>query len=90
MKPHELRAVQLLAVATRNRFDIWMIAGSSNAKLRALIMSELRGSKVTQAQAGVNAMRDAFYSLANVTGDCLAVKDDAFTEWALQAVTHGN
>ena len=74
MKTNELRALQLLAVATRNHFDIWLIAGASNAKLRALLMSELRGTKQTQAQSGVNAMRDAFYALANVDGDCLAAK----------------
>ena len=84
MAPNQLKALQLLKALTRDRFDIWMLAGSSNARLRAALMSELTGSKVPQSKSGVNAIRDAFYAVGNISGDCLYEQENNFIAWARQ------
>jgi hypothetical protein len=77
-KPNVREAVRLLGEWTRGRFDVWMLAGSQNAGNRAILLSHLVGARQTQSKAGVNALRDAFYAALEVTGDCLAAKEDRF------------
>jgi len=76
--PNVCEAVRLLGEWTRGRFDVWMLAGSQNAGNRAMLLSHLVGTRQPQSKAGVNALRDAFYSALEVTGDCLAAKEDRF------------
>jgi hypothetical protein len=79
-KPNVREAVRLLGEWTRGRFDIWMLAGSHNAGNRAILLSHLLGLRQPQSKAGVNALRDSFYSALEVTGSCLAAKEDYFVE----------
>ena len=77
-KPNIPEALRLLATFTRGRCDVWMLAGSHNAGNRAILLSHLTGIRQPQSKAGVNALRDAYYSALNVTGSCLAAKEDDF------------
>lgn len=71
-------ALRLLGVYTGGRFDVWMLVGPANAAHRAQVLSALRGSRVPQSKAGVNALKGALYSEAGVTGDCEADRDRNF------------
>lgn len=77
-QPNPTEALRLFGEWTRGRFDVWMLAGSHNASNRAILLSQLTGARQTQAKSGVNALREAFYSAYNVTGDCLAAMQDDF------------
>lgn len=74
--PHE--AIHLLGVYTANRFDLWMLAGSSKASCRAHLMSALQGTRVPQSKSGITAIRNAFYSLLNIAGECEAHREELF------------
>lgn len=74
-------AVRLLGVYTAGRFDVWVLAGNAKAGCRAHIMSALLGRRVPQSKSGVNAMREAFYNLANPAGDCPAAREKSFIAW---------
>jgi hypothetical protein len=83
-----IEAIQLLAAFTRDRFDIWMLAGSGNAAHRARLMGILLSAKTTQAKSGVNAIRDAFYERLQITGECIAHREDNFREACRYIVGH--
>ena len=89
MTENQKRALHLLGSATGGRFDIWMLSGPARARLRAGIMSQLTGSKVPQAKAGVNAMRKAFHALGAITGTCHHDADENFFEWAKRQIAAG-
>ena len=61
---------------TSGTYDVWRLVGARNAATRALVMSKLIGRKVTQAQAGINALSQAFYDALHITGDCDAAKNE--------------
>jgi len=44
-------------------------------------MSVLLGVKTPQSKSGVTALREAFYQAGNITGDCLAAKEENFLKW---------
>lgn len=77
-KPNLPEAIRLLAAWTRNRFDIWNLSGSHNAGNRAIILSQLTGVRQPQSKSGVNALREAFYVALEVTGTCMAHREDDF------------
>jgi len=79
-------ALRLLGVYTSNIFDFWRLAGPNNAKMRTAVMSALLGRKVPQKDAGVNAMRDAFYGFARPAGATLSAQCESFREWARATV----
>lgn len=81
MNPHELEAVRLLGVYTARRFDVWALAGNAKAGCRAHVMSELFGTKMTQAKSGVNALRTAFNQLSNIKGEYIKEREDNFIAW---------
>jgi hypothetical protein len=76
-----MEAIRLLGAYTAGRFDIWMLSGSQKASCRAHLMSTLLGVKTPQSKSGVTALREAFYRAGNITGDCLAAKEENFLKW---------
>lgn len=77
-----LEVIKLLGSYTNNSFDIWNLAGNSNAKRRAEIMSLLAGKKIPQAKSGVTAIKQELYRLSNMTGNsCEAVRSELFVHW---------
>lgn len=77
-------AIRMLKRLTHDRCDLWMLAGSSNAKLRAQLMEVLTGSKVPQAKAGINALETAFYTVCGIIGECKAERDENFRKFCLE------
>jgi hypothetical protein len=75
-------AIRLLGIYTAGRFDIWMLAGSSKASCRAHVMSVLVNRKVSQKQAGINALRESLYAAGNISGSCEAHRQENFLAWA--------
>lgn len=85
----ELDGIKALGHYTQGRFDPWMLAGSHNAKTRAVVMAQLLNlPKVPQAQAGVTAIRAKCFEIATRHGvqfspnSCLAERENAFVSWA--------
>ena len=76
------KALYLFGMYTRQSFVAWDLAGPSNAKIRATILSLLQGAKVPQSKAGISALQAAFYSLAQTHGECSAERQENFTAWA--------
>lgn len=87
MTENQIRALKLLDTATHGRFDFWMLSGDSNGAKRAEIMTAFNGVKTPKGKAGVNAMRNAFYAVANPAGDCEAARQPAFAEWARKVLS---
>lgn len=77
-KPNLPEAIRMLGFFTNGRYDVWMLAGSHNGANRAIVLSHLTGIRQPQSKAGVAALREALYSALNVTGNCLAAKEDDF------------
>ena len=75
-------ALKLLGIYTAGSFDIWTLAGPVKASCRAHILSTLVGGKVPQSKSGVNALRDAFYAVAEITGEYPAERERNFIAWA--------
>ncbi len=78
MSAETLQAIRLLKIHTAGRFDLWGLAGRSNAERRAQVMSALVGTRTPQAKAGVNALRAAFYKALGIVGDCEAEREENF------------
>jgi hypothetical protein len=87
LKTNELEALRLLGASTRNWFQIYDLAGPSNAVTRAKLMTMLTGVKTPQAKAGVTALSQAFVTLSGVTGSCNAAVENNFTAWAKEMVS---
>lgn len=79
-----LSALKYLGAYTAGQFDFWMLAGNQKATCRAHVMSELMGKKMPQSKSGVTALREAFYAIAKPEGNCLAIQEKSFVEWAKQ------
>jgi hypothetical protein len=79
-------ALSLIDQATRGRFDLWELAGSHNARVRAVIMARLLNvPKVPQARAGVTALEAHCCGLLPMelrAGECPAVQREHFATWA--------
>lgn len=89
MNENVREAVRLLGAYTAGRMDIWMLAGGPRASCRAHIMSALEGQRVPQSKAGITAIEQRFYSLAEVaTNVCRARQQDEFIAWAQGQVSH--
>lgn len=82
MTEQQKEALRLLGVYTARRYDVWLLMGSGKASCRAHIMSALHGKNMPQSKSGVNALRDAFYGMCNPQGECDAVREDNFIQWA--------
>jgi hypothetical protein len=63
-------------------FDPWAMSGGRNAKARADVMSLLCGTKQTQAQSGVTAIRARLIELSGATGGCIAERKAKIEQWA--------
>jgi N12 class adenine-specific DNA methylase len=64
---HLIKAGMLLASLTRDRGDIFALAGPNGIQSRVKVMAALLGrEKVTQAEAGIGAIRDEFYKRVGV------------------------
>ena len=88
-KPNIPEAIRMLGFFTNGRYDVWALAGSHNGANRAIVLSHLTGIRQPQSKAGVTALREALYSVLDVTGDCLAAKEDDFLAKVRTAVTRG-
>jgi len=87
MTAAELEALRLLGQYTAGRYTILDLAGPRKVHCRIEIMSTLTGVKTPQSKAGVNALRDALYTLfPPLTGSCRAVREDAFIELCRKCV----
>jgi hypothetical protein len=71
-------AIRLLGIYTAGRYDIWVLAGRAKASCRAHVLSTLLGKTVPQSKAGVNAIRDAFYSACKITGETPSEREQNF------------
>ena len=79
LNSNQLRALRLLGNCTRSQpFHIWGLAGTHNAGMRQQILCYFHGKKVPKNQAGVIAMRDAFYKALEITGECEAEREENF------------
>ena len=87
MSRNLLEALRLLGVYTAGRFD-FQLWGQSKASCRAHIMSALKGCRVPQSAAGINALRSDLLALSGIVGTCIADTEDKFSEWAREAVAH--
>jgi hypothetical protein len=76
--PDTLQAIRLLGSYTANRFDLWQLAGRAHAMRRAHVLGTLTGTKVSQAKAGITAMRTAFYARLGIVGQCEAEREENF------------
>ena len=88
----QFRAVQLLGAWTRNRFDIWNLAGNHHAGNRAILLSLVVGKRMPQSKAGVTALRYEFYTMLGIIGTCEAHREDNFSSVCreLLGVNHVN
>jgi hypothetical protein len=84
MKPHELEAVRMLGVYTARTFKWVHLTGKHRAAHRAHLMSELYTVPTPQVKSGINALREKFYKLSQVSGNCRAEQDDNFIVWCKQ------
>lgn len=73
-----LKSIRRLGAFTRNRFDIWALAGNNLAASRAIVLSDLLGYRVPQSKAGVNALRSAMYEALGIIGECEAEREENF------------
>lgn len=86
--PETIRAaLVLLALYTRNRFDVFALAGPSGAAKRQAVMGALVSPGKTpppRSKCGVNALRTALYAATNVAGkgSCSAERERLFAEQA--------
>ena len=93
LTPEQLKALQWIKTATRGRFDIgYSLAGDRNKAHRQTLMTQLTGTKTTQAQSGVTALQRVAWALAGdaiPANQCIAAQNEAFTEWATAATDTG-
>jgi hypothetical protein len=82
-------AIRLLDIYTAGRFDIWMLSGNAKASCRAHVLSTLRGVATPKSKAGVTALREAFYQAGNITGECLAEREEVFIKWVRKEIEDG-
>ncbi len=71
-------AIRLLGIYTAGRYDVWILAGRAKASCRAHVLSTLLDKTVPQSKAGVNAIRDAFYSACRITGETINEREENF------------
>lgn len=80
------KAIGLLGTYSGGRFDIWALAGNARASCRAHVMAVLIGKdRVPQSQAGINALRSAFYSACSIEGECEATRESNFKAYCRKA-----
>ncbi len=73
--------LKLLRLYTGGRpWDLWALAGSQKASVRAHIMSEIAGQRTPQSKAGVTALQVAVHTLFETTGDCVAAREENLRE----------
>ena len=61
--------------------DFYRLAGPGNAGLRQQCMLEMTGQKMPRAQCGVTTLRQIAFDVSQVTGDCLAAREDNLLAW---------
>ena len=76
-------AGRLLSQLTRGRGDIYALSGRDSVQLRVQLMATLLGrEKVTQAEAGVTAIREEFYKRAGIdTNTTSSGAEIQFQDW---------
>lgn len=74
-------AIRILGIYTAGRFDIWALSGPAKASCRAHVLSTLLNKSVPKSKAGVNAIRDAFYSACKIEGECPAHRESNFAKF---------
>lgn len=77
-----MEALRLLKIYTAGSCIIYNLAGPAKASCRAHIMSAIKGRKMPQSQSGITALTREFYTLAQVTGNCGAAREENFINWA--------
>lgn len=84
-KENVLAAVALLGVCTRGRYNIDMLMGNDNRKLRQHIMNTLvhggQGKSIPLAQCGVYALYEKFNEYVKPVGSCRAVRERYLSHW---------
>ena len=85
-QPDLYGSLQYIAGFCGEHFDLYRLAGSRNAAHRAELLSQLRGRRATQAEAGINNLRRAFHAALSVTGTCPADQDEHFKYAAIAAL----
>ena len=73
-------ALRLVRIYTGGGCNLWQLCAKQRAGVRAHIMSALLGKKVPQSKAGINALREAIYKEAGITGSCHAHQDSNFRD----------
>lgn len=78
-----MAAARLLSKLTNERNNIWMLAGRDSVQQRVQVMAALLGrEKVTQAEAGVTAIRAEFYKRAGIDANTTARGAEVeFQDW---------
>jgi len=74
--------INLISNATSGTFDLWRLAGKSHRFERQAVMSAICGRKVTQANSGINAIRNTLMTLyqSDIGTGCLAVREERLTD----------
>ena len=74
-------AIRVLGIYTAGSYNICDLSGPRHASQRAHVLSTLQARTVPQSKAGVNAIRDAFWSACQITGECPAHRESNFAEF---------
>lgn len=77
-------AIRILGIYTAGRYDIWSLSGPAKASCRAHVLSTLLDRTVPKSKAGVNAIRDAFWTACSITGECPAHREENFRSFCLK------
>lgn len=77
-------ALRCLRIFTNGTYSIASMAGARNLQARRIVLGNLRGSRPPAKEAGVNAMREAFYELAGINTSAMTYRaaELAFDAWA--------
>ena len=75
-------AIELLNHYTKGSLDPFVLMGRDQVKLRQNVLSELRGRRVAQREAGVNALASELFEALEAEGRSPAARLDDFREKA--------
>lgn len=82
MEQHQRFALKMLYVDTKGSLNPLDLMGAGFAGRRASILSSLLNRHIPRAQAGVGALKVAFYELIQPVGDCIAAREESFAALA--------
>lgn len=81
-------AIRMLGRFTVGNFKVSMLSGPFNATRRQHLLKTLRG-RAAQSSAGINALRDEYYSQAGIPPGSLAAQEEAFASFCKVFVAEG-